>query len=46
VDGNATAQPDGNDAHGTACAGIIVSQDQNVRGLAPKVGLELIGELA
>ena len=27
VKGNAHARPDGNDAHGTACAGIVVSRD-------------------
>lgn len=35
VDGNAHARPDGNDAHGTACAGIVASQGDDVRGLAP-----------
>jgi subtilisin family serine protease len=35
VAGNPHALPDGNDAHGTACAGIIVSRDQRVGGLAP-----------
>ncbi|CAA9328889.1 MAG: hypothetical protein AVDCRST_MAG34-138 [uncultured Nocardioidaceae bacterium] len=39
VDGNPTAQPDGDDAHGTACAGIICSRGSTVRGLAPGVGL-------
>lgn len=39
VDGNAHARPDGDDAHGTACAGIIVSQAPNVCGLAPGLGL-------
>ncbi|MDY3554777.1 S8 family serine peptidase [Gemmata sp. JC717] len=34
VDGNPTARPDGNDAHGTACAGIIVSRDATTPGLA------------
>lgn len=34
VDGNSHARPDGNDAHGTACAGIIGSQDGTVWGLA------------
>ncbi len=39
VDGNPHARPDRNDAHGTACAGIILSQDARVRGLAPGVRL-------
>jgi subtilisin family serine protease len=39
VDGNPSAQPDGDDAHGTACAGIICSRGSTVRGLAPDVGL-------
>lgn len=39
VDGNPTAQPDGDDAHGTACAGIICSRNSRVSGLAPDVGL-------
>lgn len=39
VDGNPTAAPDGNDAHGTACAGIICSRNARVRGLSPDVGL-------
>ena len=39
VDNNPHARPDGNDAHGTACAGIIVSQDTQIRGLAPGVKL-------
>jgi subtilisin family serine protease len=39
VDGNPTAMPDGDDAHGTACAGIVVSRDSNVSGLAPQVSL-------
>lgn len=34
VDGNPTARPDGNDAHGTACAGIICSRGAKVKGLA------------
>jgi thermitase len=39
VDGNPTAMPDGDDAHGTACAGIICSRNAKVRGLSPGVGL-------
>jgi subtilisin family serine protease len=39
VDGNAHARPNGNDAHGTACAGIIVSQNKKLRGLARDVRL-------
>ena len=39
VDGNAHARPDGNDAHGTACAGIIVSRDLTYPGLAPECSL-------
>jgi len=39
VDGNPTAMPDGDDAHGTACAGIVCSRDPKVRGLAPRAGL-------
>ena len=36
VDGNGDARPDGNDAHGTACAGIIVSRDDTYPGIAPE----------
>ncbi|TNF81439.1 MAG: hypothetical protein EP299_02115 [Acidobacteria bacterium] len=39
VDGKQTAQPDGNDAHGTACAGIIAGQSDRAKGLAPGVRL-------
>lgn len=39
VDGNSTAMPDRNDAHGTACAGIIVSRDTATPGLAKGVSL-------
>jgi thermitase len=39
VDGNPTAMPDGNDAHGTACAGIVASRNRDVSGLAPEVSL-------
>jgi thermitase len=34
-----SAMPDGNDAHGTACAGIIVSRDKNFPGIAPACSL-------
>lgn len=39
VAGSATAAPSGNDAHGTACAGIICSSDGVVRGIAPECSL-------
>ncbi|MGB5878680.1 MAG: S8 family serine peptidase, partial [Thermoanaerobaculia bacterium] len=39
VDGNQSARPDGNDAHGTACAGIVVGQSDRAKGLAPGVRL-------
>jgi thermitase len=39
VDRNSHARPAGNDAHGTACAGIIASRDRSIRGLAPDVSL-------
>jgi thermitase len=39
VDGNPTAMPDGDDAHGTACAGIVLSRDLHVSGLAPGTSL-------
>jgi thermitase len=39
VDGNPTAMPDGDDAHGTACAGIVVSRNRDVSGLAPSCSL-------
>lgn len=39
VDGHPHARPDGNDAHGTACAGIIVSRDRRTPGLAPGCSL-------
>jgi subtilisin family serine protease len=35
VGGNSHARPDGDDAHGTACAGVILSRDASVSGLAP-----------
>src|SRR5712691_3559317 len=34
-----SAMPDGDDAHGTACAGIIVSRDAAVPGIAPRCSL-------
>jgi hypothetical protein len=34
VDGNPHARPDGDDAHGTACAGIVASQSRQTPGLA------------
>lgn len=39
VDENSHARPDGDDAHGTACAGIIVSNDAEHAGLATDVSL-------
>jgi thermitase len=39
VDGNSHARPDGDDAHGTACAGIICSVDAKNRGIAPNCSL-------
>lgn len=41
VDGNSTGRPSGDDAHGTACAGIVGSRHRKYRGLAP--GVSLIG---
>lgn len=41
VDGNSHARPSGDDAHGTACAGIVGSRHKKYRGLAP--GVSLIG---
>jgi subtilisin family serine protease len=34
-----SAMPDGDDAHGTACAGIAVSRDDGVPGIAPRCSL-------
>jgi thermitase len=34
-----SAMPDGDDAHGTACAGIIVSRDKGFPGIAPNCSL-------
>jgi thermitase len=39
VDSNPTAMPDGDDAHGTACAGVVVADGAKVKGLAHGVGL-------
>ena len=39
VDGRKHARPDGDDAHGTACAGIVASRSSRLPGLAPQVGL-------
>jgi hypothetical protein len=34
-----SAMPSGNDAHGTACAGIVVSRDKTYPGIAPRCSL-------
>jgi len=34
-----SAMPDGNDAHGTACAGIVLSRDKVFPGIAPRCSL-------
>ncbi len=34
-----SAMPAGNDAHGTACAGIVLSRDNNYPGIAPNCSL-------
>lgn len=40
IGGNgASAMPDGDDAHGTACAGIAVSRDATCPGMAPRCSL-------
>jgi thermitase len=39
VDGNPTAAPDGDDAHGTSCAGIVLARGPKVKGLAPGCSL-------
>lgn len=40
IGGNgASAMPDGNDAHGTACAGIVLSRDTAFAGIAPLCSL-------
>jgi hypothetical protein len=35
----ASAMPSGDDAHGTACAGIVLSRDKDYPGIAPKCSL-------
>jgi subtilisin family serine protease len=39
VNDQASAAPEGDDAHGTACAGIALSRADEARGLAPQVSL-------
>jgi len=39
IDGAHSAMPSGNDAHGTACAGIIGSRDHATPGIAPNISL-------
>jgi len=39
VEDRPTAMPDGDDAHGTACAGIVGSRGRQAKGLAPDVSL-------
>jgi len=40
IGGNgSSAMPDGNDAHGTACAGIVLSRDKKFPGIAPRCSL-------
>ena len=39
VDENQHARPDGDDAHGTACAGVVASRHETTSGLAPKTSL-------
>jgi thermitase len=34
-----SAMPDGNDAHGTACAGIVLARDKTFPGIAPQCSL-------
>jgi subtilisin family serine protease len=34
-----SAMPDGNDAHGTACAGVVLSRDREYPGIGPKCSL-------
>jgi subtilisin family serine protease len=34
-----SAVPDGDDAHGTACAGVVVSRDKTYPGIAPRCSL-------
>lgn len=42
VDNNPTAQPDGDDSHGTACSGIILSRSTRFSGIAPECSLVAI----
>jgi subtilisin family serine protease len=39
IGGNTGAMPSGNDAHGTACAGIVLSRDKKFPGIAPLCSL-------
>ncbi len=39
IGGNTGAMPSGNDAHGTACAGIVLSRDKTFQGIAPMCSL-------
>jgi thermitase len=39
IGGNPGAMPSGNDAHGTACAGIVLSRDKRFPGIAPMCSL-------
>jgi subtilisin family serine protease len=39
IGGNTTAMPDGDDAHGTACAGIVLSRSGTFPGVAPRCSL-------
>jgi thermitase len=39
IGGKSTAMPDNDDAHGTACAGIVVSRNTAFPGVAPKCSL-------
>lgn len=39
IGGNTTAMPDGDDAHGTACAGIVLSRSATFPGVAPRCSL-------
>jgi subtilisin family serine protease len=38
-DNGGSAMPDGNDAHGTACAGIVLSRSKMYTGIAPRCSL-------
>lgn len=39
IGGNDSAMPSGNDAHGTACAGVVLSRDTKFSGIAPECSL-------